>query len=151
MAVVQLYAPRGLHSLRDSAEMRNINEEEAAMPTLQYGKVLRKLRKAAGKTLGDVAEFLGLSITYVSDVELANRAPFDRDRNIRLARFLNAAPDALLIPAAEWNGAYELESKSVSPKAREVGAMLMRGWKDFDDEELAELERIASRKVKAEG
>lgn len=116
------------------------------MPHDEYGKVLRRLRKAAGKTMGELAAFLSLSITYVSDVELGNRTPFDKERNLRIAAFLGVDPDLLLASAAEWNGAFELDARSVSDKAREVGAMLMRDWKEFTDEELEQFARIVRRK-----
>jgi transcriptional regulator with XRE-family HTH domain len=112
-----------------------------------YGETLRQLRKAAGKTLGDIAEALGVSLSYLSDVELGNRAPFDKERTIRLAALLEVDTDELLIPAAESRGAFELEAKAVSPQAREVGAMLMRGWEDFTEDDLKKIGSIARRRV----
>jgi len=116
------------------------------MPHVDYGTTLRALRKQAGKTLGELADFLGLSISYVSDVELGNRAPLEKERNLRIAQFLGQPSDALLAAAAEWNGAFELDAKSVSDKAREVGAMLMRDWLDFTDEELEQFAKIVRKK-----
>lgn len=115
----------------------------------EYGQLLRGLRKEAGLTMGDIALLLGLSIAYVSDVELGNRAPFDKERNLKIAARLGIDADVLLAAAAEWNGAFELEAKSVSDKAREVGAMLMRDWEDFTDDELeqfAVIVRLKDRK-----
>ena len=62
----------------------------------RFGDLLRKLRRKADKTLGDVARLLGVSVVYVSDVERGNRKPFSNERIVLIARFLGESPDLLI-------------------------------------------------------
>lgn len=105
----------------------------------RFGETLRKRRNAAGKTLGDIARFLGVSIPYVSDVERGARAPWDEKRIRAVAAFLGTDPDGLLAAAAESRGAFELDASRASRTKREVGIALMRGWTGWDDEDLSKL------------
>jgi len=106
-----------------------------------FGKELREARKKAGKTMLDLADYLGVSVVFISDVERGNRAPLRTDRILRAAQFLNADAKMLLQAAAEQRGAFELDAE-VSNRAREVGAALMRGWKDLDEKQLEQIAKI---------
>jgi transcriptional regulator with XRE-family HTH domain len=52
--------------------------------------MLREAREAAGKSQGELARALGVSVTYVSDVERNTRAPFTPVRAWMAADFLGA-------------------------------------------------------------
>ena len=45
----------------------------------RFGDLLRKLRRKANRTLGDVARVLGFSVVYMSDVERGNRKPLNAE------------------------------------------------------------------------
>ncbi|MCW5888939.1 MAG: helix-turn-helix transcriptional regulator [bacterium] len=103
----------------------------------KFGELLRRWRTKADRTMGDLAEHLGVSVAYISDVERGNRAPLTADRLARAVAFLNIAdPNPLYMAAADSKGAFELDVADVSPTAREVGAALMRGWPDLSDDDL---------------
>ena len=91
----------------------------------RFGDILRRTRQEAGKTLGDVARLLGLSVVYVSDVERGNRRPFSNERIIKVARLLMADP-ALLIAAADVEkGVIEYDISKAKPlEARVVGDLV---------------------------
>ncbi len=112
----------------------------------KYGRLLRDLRLKAGKSMGELARHLGVSVTYISDVERGNRAPLTKENTDKAAQFLNADPRPLYMDAAEWHGAFELEANAVSPKAREVGASLMRDWSELTDKDLEEIAKILGKK-----
>lgn len=104
-------------------------------PKRRFGEVLRGLREEAGLRLGEFAERLGVSKTYLSDVELGRRAPFPA-KTIRIAAtLLGVDPHYLLAKAAEARGAFELEP--VTPRHREAGMALMRRWSELDDDALS--------------
>lgn len=116
----------------------------------RFGELLRKSRSAVGKTLGDVARHLGVSIPYVSDVERGARAPWDEKRIRSVAAFLGVVPDDLLAAAAESRGAIELDASRASPTKREVGIALMRGWPDWSDDDLSALKAFLEKLGKKE-
>lgn len=111
-----------------------------------FGDLLRKVRRNADKTMLDLAEELGVSVVFVSDVERGNRAPFTSSRIIGAARFLSCDPEPLLMAAAKSRGSFELDATGVSSKAREVGAALMRGWAKLDEEDLEKIAKIVRRR-----
>ncbi len=93
-----------------------------------------------------LADHLGVSIVFISDVERGNRHPFTSDRIIKTAAFLKTDPEPLLLAAAKVRGAFELDATGVSGKAREVGAALMRGWADLDEADLDKIAQIMRRR-----
>ena len=112
-----------------------------------FGKLFRELRKNAGKSMGEVARHLDVSVTYVSDVERGHRAPLTEERIFDAAAFLGIDPTELLDAAAEHHGAYALAiDKETSPQARSVGASLMRNWTDLSEEELSDIAAILDKK-----
>ena len=112
-----------------------------------FGNFLRRRRTAAGKTMGDLARHLGVSITYISDVERGYRAPLTRINIIKAAEFLGIDASPLLLAAAERQGAFTLNI-DVRPKGRTVGASLMRTWEELSDEDFDEIAQILERKEK---
>ena len=114
----------------------------------EFGRLLRKYRKAAGKTLGDLARLLDFQPSYVSDVELGRRAPFQFDRLRQIAEFLSPHADleALDRAAAVDRGAFELPVEGTTDRARQVGAMLMRGWRNLSDEDLEVIGKMVKSK-----
>jgi transcriptional regulator with XRE-family HTH domain len=93
-----------------------------------------------------LADHLGVSIVFISDVERGNRHPFTPDRIIKTAAFLKIKPEPLLLAAAKVRGAFELDATGVSGKARQVGAALMRGWADLDEDDLDKIAQIMRRR-----
>lgn len=94
----------------------------------QFGPLLRGLRSKAGKTMADVAEHLGVSVAYISDVERGNRAPLTNDRIIAVADFLGIDRSDLLKAAAADKGNFELRAKDIPPEQAVLGAELVSAW-----------------------
>lgn len=111
---------------------------------MDFGTLLRKLRKAGGKTMGQLADHLGVSVSYVSDVELGNRAPFDGAKVREAARFLRVDPTALFMAAAASRGAFELSVGS-NATVNAVGAALMRAWGDLSEDDLQKISEVVNR------
>jgi hypothetical protein len=59
-------------------------------------------------------------------------------------------PEPLLQAAAESKGAFELDATRVSGKARQVGAALMRGWTELDENDLEKIAHILQRPRRSE-
>ena len=105
-----------------------------------FGKLLRRVREAAGVSMGALARYLEVSVTYLSDVERGTRAPLTSDRIEKTAGLLKLSPAKvreLDAAAGEARGYFELGI--TTPTSREVGASLMRGWPRFGDAEFDKL------------
>jgi transcriptional regulator with XRE-family HTH domain len=114
-----------------------------------FGGLLRKSRKAAHKTLADLADHLHVTIAYISGIELGNRSPLSSEMIHKAGQFLHVDPRPLLVAAAEQRGRFELELNGAGPKALQVGAALMRGWPSFKDDDLQEIYRVIERRGQA--
>lgn len=60
-----------------------------------YGNYLRKVRIKAGKTLGDIARALRVTVPCVSNVEMGKRGPFDDEQNKIISELLNISIEDL--------------------------------------------------------
>ncbi len=93
----------------------------------RFGDALRRSRHDAGKTLGDVAKLLGVSVVYVSDVERGNRRPFNNDRILKVARFVETDPAPLITAANVERGVIEYDISKGKPLAAAVVGDLVSG------------------------
>ena len=93
----------------------------------RFGEALRRTRQNAKKTLGDVARLLDISVVYVSDVERGNRRPFNNNRILRIASFLNADPAPLIAAADVEKGVIEYEISKAKPLEAAVVGDLVSG------------------------
>jgi transcriptional regulator with XRE-family HTH domain len=110
-----------MEALRPAAAM-----EETPMPE-RFGDALRKRRKAAGKTLSDVAGLLEVSVVYVSDVERGNRRPFNTDRITKVAKFLKTDAAPLIAAADQERGVIEYDITKARPLEADVVGGLVSG------------------------
>src|SRR5690348_12767242 len=95
---------------------------EVAM--VKFGKELRQARKDAGKTMGQVAEHVGCTVSYVSDVELGRRKPFKTETVVKIARFLKCDPAPLIAFATVERGAVSITTKN--PQVQGIAQSLAR-------------------------
>lgn len=91
----------------------------------RFGDALRRARRKAQKTLGDVARLLKVSVVYVSDVERGNRRPFTNERILTIAKFVNADPAPLIAAADVERGVIEYDITKAKPlEAAVVGGLV---------------------------
>lgn len=115
---------------------------------MRFGDFIRKKRLAAPqeRTMQDVADYLGISLSYVSAVESCNKRPFDGDRLEQLIVYfgLSEKDTALMydIASRENNEVpYDIEDiflyEEIGELARyalrlsKVGIILEEDWKKF--------------------
>ena len=108
---------------------------------LAFGRLLRTLRVDAGKSQGDVAKYLGVSTTYVSDVERGTRAPYTRARLVVLASYLDVPLARLLHSAALYHGETGLPLSDARRNA--IAAALAARWESLSPESLERIAREA--------
>ena len=56
---------------------------------MTFGEALREIRQNKGVYLKNVAEFMGWSVVYISDIERGHRNPPSRKDIIKLSEFFN--------------------------------------------------------------
>ena len=74
-----------------------------------FGEHLRQLRKEKSKSMGDIARHIGVSVPYVSDVELGRRKPFAKVKIAQVAELLGVPAEPLIALAASDRGVVELD------------------------------------------
>src|ERR1035438_1988228 len=103
----------------------------------RFGKLLRKLRIEAARSIGEVARHLEVSTVYVSDVERGVRAPFTTERIKQAARFLGGKPGQLLVAAALQKKVFEFDISGATPaELRALSGMARGGVTDEQWEEI---------------
>jgi transcriptional regulator with XRE-family HTH domain len=93
----------------------------------RFGELLRKQRRKADKTLGDVARLLGVSIVFLSDVERGNRKPLGNERILKIAAFLDHDPMPLMEAADLERGFIEYDIRKARPLEADVVGGLVAG------------------------
>lgn len=113
--------------------------------SISFGALLRRYRKESGQTMGDLADALGISVVYVSDVERSKRNPWADDKVIAAAACLGLDDHRareLFRAAVRDRGRVELSLDEASQLKQEVGLSLMRGWGEFTEEQLREIMKV---------
>src|SRR5690242_4699424 len=113
-----------------------------------FGSLLRAIREDRGKSMSALARHVGVSPSYISEVEQCRRAPLTRDKILQAAEFLNTDPLPLVRAALEWNGILELNVDRCSMKGKEIGAYLALGWEHLSEKDLEAIGKIIRQKQK---
>ena len=110
----------------------------------RFGDLLRRLRRKANRTLGDVARLLGVSVVYLSDIERGNRRPLSRERILKVADFLKIEPTELMEAADRERGVIEYDIRKARPLEADVVGGLVAGLSrgGITDEQLQSIQRI---------
>ena len=103
---------------------------------MRYGQFLRSKRVSDGRelTLKDVAEELGVSVSFVSDVEQGRRKPYDEVKTQKLIEFLKLSEEEVALM-------YDLAAKENSKIPRDLDDIMMYT-------EAGEMARFALRMTK---
>ncbi len=75
----------------------------------EFSTELRRARKDEGRTQKEMAEAMGLSEPYVSNVERGGRPPFTHKRIMDVASYLGRDPASLLIASWRTRGVIPVE------------------------------------------
>ena len=103
---------------------------------MRYGRFLRSKRLADDRelTLKEVAEALGVSITFVSDVEHGRRLPYDEVKTEKLIKFFRLSEEDIATM-------YDLAARENSRIPRDIDEIMMYS-------ESGEMARFALRMTK---
>jgi transcriptional regulator with XRE-family HTH domain len=107
----------------------------------EFGKLLRAERKQEGHPLRVIAAHLGVSVSYLSDVERGRRDPLTLERIYKVAEFLNQDPFSLIEAALRSKPSFEL-STNISKAALETAVILIKRWEIITDAQHKQIQRI---------
>lgn len=91
-----------------------------------FGNAIRTARTTAGRTLREVADVVGYTISHVSDWEQGRRGPPDYDKVQALATFLGADLRHLVEARAQWYGHMEVPLTRNARENRRASALAVR-------------------------
>lgn len=100
-----------------------------------FGGVLREVRETAKKTLKAVAEGMGWSVVYVSDIERGKRNPPSESKIRELAEILGTNACRLIDLANKERKRVELDIENRSPNVEQAALVLARSWNDITEEQ----------------
>ena len=118
------------------------------MASARFGKVVRDARTAARKSLKEVADQLGFTVAYLSDIERGNRNP-PAEGVIRVwARLVGEDVERLLFLAQIERRTVELsvDRQRVDAPKNQVAVALARSWDELDDEEYQRILDIVQKR-----
>ncbi|RLB16039.1 MAG: hypothetical protein DRG35_03385 [Deltaproteobacteria bacterium] len=114
-----------------------------------FGEALRKARIANKVTLREIAEHIGKSIGYLSDVEHNRKSPPKLEVVSEIEDFLGIEDGKLLRLAKQFRKAPKAMTQQIRMKPR-LSAILLRADRDLSEDEFDELlsylERIEKRR-----
>ena len=101
---------------------------------MEFGERIREARNAKGLSITALAEHLGVTKVYVSDVERGRRAPFSLARIKQVSDALDCDPFDLYLLAVRSRGHVVLPTAEVSKEQSRLAAVLSYRWSDFDND-----------------
>ncbi len=110
----------------------------------EFGNALKEERIKARKKLRETAEYIDLSIGYLSDIEQGRKSPPDLETVRKLQDFLRVEGDKLVTLASEARTKRPTEIAQHIQKRPRLTALFMRA-KNMSDEELEKLIAEASK------
>ncbi|MEI7014650.1 helix-turn-helix transcriptional regulator [Leptospira licerasiae] len=115
------------------------------MKTQSFGRELRAIREAKKISLRSLADALGWSAAYLSDIELGNRNPPSSIQHIeKIANHLGIDPKPLVrLSTEKRDNKIELEIKN--EKNLDLALVLARTWDNLGDDSMDQILKILDK------
>jgi HTH-type transcriptional regulator, competence development regulator len=114
----------------------------------RFGRYLRELRESTGMRIKKLADELGWTAVYISDIELGRRNPPSAEKIIKIASVIGVDSTKLLDLADQEKKKVVLDLDEERPSRVEVALMLARSWDGLTDDEVAEMKELLNRRAK---
>lgn len=105
---------------------------------MSFGRLLKEARKRSEKTLKEVGQASGLSLSYVSDLEQRRRKAPATDVIVKIEKYLGIT-DGSLQKAAKSENDLQVEAKTIFRKRPELNMQLLRASDHYTEEELTSM------------
>jgi len=110
-------------------------KEERGSATMSFGQLLKEARKKAEKTLKEVGQATGLSLSYISDLEQRRRKAPAVEVVRKIEAFLGIK-DGSLMKAAKAESDLQIEARDIFRRRPELNMQLLRASDYYSEEEL---------------
>ena len=110
-----------------------------------FGATLRRLRENANKTLKELANAMGVSVVYVSDIERGRRNPPQGEKLMQIANFFKMPVSELEDLADRERKRVELNLDSRTETVSDAALVLARRWDTITDEEASKILKILNK------
>jgi transcriptional regulator with XRE-family HTH domain len=111
---------------------------------MSFGELIRSSRRRLNKSLQDVADALGVTVVYVSEVERGKRPPFTNERLPALSQVLELDLD--ILKTAAWAERRMIEWDPATTSNKQIEALMALARGGLSDNQLEEILEIARRK-----
>lgn len=115
-----------------------------------FGPKIRKIREQLKKSMSDIADAMGVSVVYVSDIERGRRNPPVGDKLYKLAVSLNLDPKEVEEWALKERQKVELDLGTRTEVVSNAALMLARRWDTISDEEADKILNILNQRSKSD-
>jgi len=105
---------------------------------MNFGQLLKDARKQSEKTLKEVSQVAGVSLSYVSDIEQGRRKAPSVEIVRRIETFLGIT-DNTLVRAAQSEMDLSTEARNIFRRRPELNMQLLRASDYFSEEELTKM------------
>ena len=116
--------------------------------TLTFGQRIRKLRETAKKSLKDLADAVGVSVVYISDIERGHRNPPHGDKLYKMADFFHLERKEVEEWALKERKRVELDLKDGNGPVSDAALALARRWDTLTEDEATEIIKILTKETK---
>ena len=114
----------------------------------KFNEILKEARKHQRKTLKEVGDYAGLSVTYVCDIEQGRNGKIPSiDALQKMEKFLSLS-EGTLVKAAQKEKPLDVppDAKAIFWRRPDLSLALLRASQDKSDEEITKLIRTMSKK-----
>ena len=96
-------------------------------------------------TLKQIAERMGASAVYVSDIERGNRRPLRPDVLANIAAAYDMDLERVTRLALASRDSVQLDTRDASAEKRDVAVTLARSWENLSPDDLDEIRKVLER------
>jgi len=109
-----------------------------------FGSRIRKLRREDRKTLQEMADAVGVSVAYYSEVELEKRPPFKPDRIAALAQALKTSATELFQLSWQDRKLITFDTDDLEPNVADILQSFARGG--ITESQIGEIQKVLKNK-----
>lgn len=110
-----------------------------------FGEHVRRLREQASKSMRAMADAVGVSVVYISDIERGRRNPPQGEKLARMAQCLEVDVNDLEEIAAKERRRVELELSEQDSVISDAALTLARRWDSITSEEASQIIKLLSK------
>jgi len=98
-----------------------------------FGKKLREIRTSKKVRLKPIADLLGFTVSYISDIECGKRSPLKEKHIYKISEFLQIDPSVLLTELFTNNDTFQVKFNNKSDLEIETAKKLIQNWSKYSD------------------